>query len=386
VIRVMIVEDDPPAAALLTRLVKRACPQVSIEIKTEAISALEHWRDVGADVVLLDWGLPGMSGIEVLKLIRRSHRRAVCVLITGYSDRDKILAARAQQVDAYILKPFEAQNVIDTLARIFSALSDQPPAQETSAASLGERVSQHLSQGGLGLPIDHGLAKTAVRLRGLDAEERIGVLRRCQTDPALLFRILSLANTGHHVQAAGSLETFEAALRRIGLGEFIGLVVELSLYPGSHLKEDFLIAKRLEFQREAMSLMGIVSKLRQHVEFDLTACRSACLLGRLGEFSLLSIIQSWVDDGHSLDQAACAQVLTQHGVRASEQVRAQWPIPHRLRERIGAIEALPEGIVHREPLIMRIAGLIHRGDPQRELPRLLSRFGLGAGIMEGNRP
>lgn len=356
-----------------------------MEVKTESISALEYWRDVGADLILLDWGLPGMSGIELLKNIRRSGRKVACVMITGYSDRDKILAARAHQVDAYILKPFDAQHVINTLTRVLAEAGDEPPAHTPPAASIDEYISRQLSQGALSLPIDHTLAKAAVRIREMDAEERIGVLRQCQVDPALLFRMLSLANSGTYIRGTEIVETFEAALRRIGLVELITLALELSLYPGSQLKEDFLLARRLDFQREAMSLIGIVSKLREHVEFDIASCRSACLLGRLGELTLLQIAQSWLDERQALDTAVCDRMLRKYSVRANDQIRTQWTIPFSIRERIAAIATLPEGVVRREPLVMRIAGLLHAGDPDRELPRLLSRFGLGGNIMDKYR-
>ncbi len=45
-----------------------------------------------------------------------------------------------------------------------------------------------------------------------------------------------------------------------------------------------------------------------------------------------------------------------------------------------ALDRLPTGTVRKEPIIMRITALLHAGDPQHELPRLMARFGLSGKI------
>ncbi len=378
---VMIVEDDPSTGALLRQLVKRIWGQASVTLEPDPLAALAQLRDSGADLLLLDWGLPGMSGIDLLKHLRRSGLNTVCVMITARSDREEILAARAYRVDAYIAKPFNAKQVMARLSEIM-ARQHEPARSAPAVDSLDAFIVQHFSQGALGLPLDPALVTAIEQIRAMEAEERIQTLRQCQTDPALLCRLLSLANRSPYSQGLALVETFEAALRLVGLDGFINLAVELSLYAGSHLTEAVLKAERLVFQRDAMSLFGIVSKLREHVEFDLAACRSACLLARVGELALLQLMQAWSDDGHHLDEALCMAMLRQHGRRASDAITVHWSLPQPIRERIGAVDDLPSGTVRKEPVVMRIAGLMHAGDPHQELPRLLARFGLGGSKLD----
>jgi len=299
----------------------------------------------------------------------------VCVMITGHSDRDEILTARAHHVDAYITKPFDAKQVMARLSQIM-ALPNEPSQLVVTIDSIEDFIKLHLTQGALGPPIDHELVTSIMQIRTLDAEERINILRQCQIDSALLFRMVSLANSSHYSRGIDLVETFEGAIRRIGLDGFINLAVELSLHAGSQLKQDFLMDKRMAYQREAMSLVGIVSKLREHVEFDVAACRSACHLARLGELSLLQLMQAWIDDGHTLDEANCTALLYKESPRVGDQIKTQWSLPNTIRERVGAVDHLPAGTVRKEPVVMRIAGLLHAGDPHQELPRLLARFGL----------
>lgn len=120
-IRVMIVEDDPATGLLLRKLVKRVWPQAVITLDIDPVAALERWQQFGADLVLLDWELPGLSGLDILKAIRRSEAKTICAMITSHSDRGEILAARSHRIDAYIVKPFDAKrswNVCNKLWRL----------------------------------------------------------------------------------------------------------------------------------------------------------------------------------------------------------------------------------------------------------------------------
>ena len=375
----MIVEDDPATGSLLRQLVKRIWSQAAVMLETDPVLALERWRESGADLILLDWELPGLSGLEILKAIRRSGSKAACVMITSHSDREGILAARAFHVDAYIIKPFDAKQIMERLSRLIDT-DDASSAPNESFDSLDAFIENQLQQEQIGLPLAPEIVAGVSRIREMEAAERVKLLRECQLEPALLFRMLNLANSSRYIDGLGVAETFEAAIRKIGLESFINLVVEISLHPGSHLRNDCLAQKAFEIRRDIMSLIGIVSKLRAHVDFNLDSCRTACALYPVAELALLQLMQVWVDSGQAIDESTRDRVRDKYAPRVSRQLQAQWSIPNTIRERIEALDLLPSGTVRKEPVIMRIAGLLHAGDPQHELPRLMARFGLGGQI------
>jgi CheY-like chemotaxis protein/HD-like signal output (HDOD) protein len=385
VIRVLVVEDDASTGALLVQLIKRLWPQASVVLASDALFALEHWKSAGADLVLLDWGLPGMSGIDLLKQIRRSETKTVCVMISGHADREVILAARTHQVDAFIVKPFAAKQLMARLSELM-ALPSADSQLQAPVGSIEDFIKYHMTQGILGLPIDPELAGAIEGIRELDAGARAKVLRQCQFHPALVFRALSLANSGQYIQGLESVETFEGAIHQVGLAGFINLAVEMSLHPGSELKADFLKTRRLQFHRDCLSLADIVTKLGTHATFDLAASRSACMLYRVGELSLLQLMQSWMDLGNAIDDSLCASILKAHSSPAGNQIKTQWNIPNTIRGRIGAAYLLPTGTVRIDSIVMRIAGLLLMGDPHQQLPRLLARVGLTPSKVEGYRP
>lgn len=378
--RVMIVEDDPSTGALLVRLVKRVSAQSSVVLVADAPAALDHWKNLGADLVLLDLVLPGISGMEVLKQIRRADKGTICIMISGQADRDAILAARLLRVDDFIAKPFDAGQMMARLAQIIPDATGAGPAPAEPEA-LHDFVERQLGHDDLGLPIDPDLVEAVTRIRIQDREEQGRLLRRCQVDPAIVLRALGLANTGHYNRGGDVIATFEGALRQIGIDGLVNVTLEQSLHPGSHLTAEPLADLRQTYLRESMSLLGLVSKLRQHVDFDAGACRTAALLYHAAELSLLELVQAWADGGGWLDASACTAILDGFGARANERLLSQWGLPNVIRERIAAVGTPPSGVVKKECLVMRIAGLLHQGGQDAELPRLMARLGLGGGIL-----
>ena len=74
------------------------------------------------DLVLLDLGLPSMSGIEVLKEIRRLEPRAKVIVVTGYpSVESTVLAMRAGAYD-YIQKPVDVKLLLKKIATALSTV------------------------------------------------------------------------------------------------------------------------------------------------------------------------------------------------------------------------------------------------------------------------
>lgn len=104
--RILLVEDDSAARALLGKYLWRAGFEVSAEESAE--TALASWRMVGPyDVVVSDVHLPGMNGLDLTSFMLQENPGQAIVLITG--DPDEALAhdALSRGPVHYLLKPFE---------------------------------------------------------------------------------------------------------------------------------------------------------------------------------------------------------------------------------------------------------------------------------------
>jgi len=128
--RVLVVDDEPEIRrALRTGLGYHAFDVRTVETGGEALTQAAGWRP---DVVLLDLGLPGMSGFEVLAQLRQRGNRAAVIVVSVMPDETDKVRALDLGADDYVVKPFGMEELS---ARIRAVLRRQ-----TAAAVDGEPV------------------------------------------------------------------------------------------------------------------------------------------------------------------------------------------------------------------------------------------------------
>jgi len=73
------------------------------------------------DIVLLDWNMPNMLGIDALKAIRAAGRMVPIIMVTTEAEKTRVIEALKAGANNYIIKPFEPQAIVakiqETLAR-----------------------------------------------------------------------------------------------------------------------------------------------------------------------------------------------------------------------------------------------------------------------------
>ena len=146
--RVLIVEDEPSIAELISvNLRHNGFAPVWAD---DGVAAQRELDAVLPDVVLLDWMLPGQSGLALARRWRADARtRAIPILmLTARGDEPDKVAGLDAGADDYITKPFSTQEL---LARIRAVLRRRAPEQGSETVSIGElsldvsthRVSWH---------------------------------------------------------------------------------------------------------------------------------------------------------------------------------------------------------------------------------------------------
>lgn len=109
--RILVVDDQPNSAHTLAQTLEQFGPCVEVLIALNAPMALDVIMQHGVDVLITDFKLPGMNGLELIEAVREGrdglarHIPAHTILITAYADSDVSLNARRLQVDQYLLKP-----------------------------------------------------------------------------------------------------------------------------------------------------------------------------------------------------------------------------------------------------------------------------------------
>lgn len=109
---VVLIEDDDTLALILSyNLEAEGCRVTRL---SDGGEALERLREIGPDLVVLDWALPNLSGIEILRRLRRdTATRALPVVMltarTGTADRRRAIDSGA---NLFVSKPFGMQELM----------------------------------------------------------------------------------------------------------------------------------------------------------------------------------------------------------------------------------------------------------------------------------
>jgi DNA-binding response OmpR family regulator len=129
--KVLLVEDN----VLLGKSVKRGLEEESwvVDLARDGKEALYYFESSEYDVVVLDWMLPEMSGLDLLKALRAKGSNVPIIMVTAKSDVvDRVLGLDGG-ADDYLTKPFE---MIELVSRV-NALFRRSIAQGSTLLSLG---------------------------------------------------------------------------------------------------------------------------------------------------------------------------------------------------------------------------------------------------------
>jgi CheY-like chemotaxis protein len=130
-LRVLVADDNKDAVASLMLLLKEDGHEVRGVYSGPAV--LDKVRDFGPDVVLLDIGMPHVSGYEVARALRERYAsaRPLLIAITGHSKASDRTLAQLAGFDHHFAKPYDP-NALLALLRASGAATRSRAAPETS--------------------------------------------------------------------------------------------------------------------------------------------------------------------------------------------------------------------------------------------------------------
>jgi len=118
-LKVLVVDDF----ATMRKIEKNILSQLGIKNVDEAddgSTALPKIQQNKYDVILMDWNMPQMSGLELLKAVRSdpNTKNVPIVMVTAEALKDNIVAAAQAGVNDYVVKPFTAAVLEDKLKKV----------------------------------------------------------------------------------------------------------------------------------------------------------------------------------------------------------------------------------------------------------------------------
>ncbi|MBI2376510.1 MAG: response regulator transcription factor [Deltaproteobacteria bacterium] len=180
-IRVMVVEDQPQ---ILKAQVKLLETFEDIEIVGSALSgesALEEVEMCNPEVILMDLGLPGMSGMEVTKHIKAKHPSIEILVFTIFDEEEKVLGAIRSGAAGYMLKGAPVEKIVEAIKDVKAGGSVIQPNLARALMRLlpvqGEDPPKVSGGGKAGSPLtDRELEILQIIAKGLSNNEAAKVL------------------------------------------------------------------------------------------------------------------------------------------------------------------------------------------------------------------
>ena len=135
VAKVLVVDDEPAITVALAKKLRRE--GYDCVTAGSAEEALNRFQVYLPDVVISDVRMPGMSGLELLKQVKKHDPGIKVILITAYAEIDFVVEALRHQADDYLLKPFNLKELASSVARAL----EQDVAERADSETPGEGSS-----------------------------------------------------------------------------------------------------------------------------------------------------------------------------------------------------------------------------------------------------
>jgi len=118
-IKVLIVDDF----ATMRRILKNILKQIGFKNLVEADDGTSAWEILQGqtiDLIISDWNMPKMTGLELLKKLRASdqYKRTPFLMVTAEAQKQNVIEAVQAGVSNYVVKPFTAEAISDKLEKI----------------------------------------------------------------------------------------------------------------------------------------------------------------------------------------------------------------------------------------------------------------------------
>ena len=137
----ILAADDEPTSLLLVETALRNLGHLCLSA-TDGDEAWETFQTRRPDVVITDWLMPGLTGLELCRKIRAHPARyTYVIMVTGQSSHDQMFEGMSAGADDYLVKPLNADDLelrLIAAARVTS-LHRQLAHQRTKLASVARR-------------------------------------------------------------------------------------------------------------------------------------------------------------------------------------------------------------------------------------------------------
>jgi DNA-binding NarL/FixJ family response regulator len=142
-IKVVIFEDNQSLRLGLYHLVNGTDGYTCVGAFQDCAHLMQNIRDTAPDVVLMDIGMPGISGIDAVKILRKEYPFLKILMQTIFEDTDKIFESILAGASGYILKNTSPSRILDYIKETYEGGAPMSPSVAVKVLKMvGQPVSK----------------------------------------------------------------------------------------------------------------------------------------------------------------------------------------------------------------------------------------------------
>lgn len=358
--RVLIAEADPASRELLEQVLSGVRCDARVDTCGDGKEALDLLAKHPYDLVIADWELPGVDGLEILRGLRQQHRTPPLpfILMSRRNDSASVREVLPLAPTAYLTKPLNREHLTQRLQGLLvgggeETSNDAPvPGPGLTLPAFLER-RRDLSEGAPLMTDVLVAVRRSLNPGGLDLKLLEEELR---TDPQITAVLIAAANGAAQHQGSGPVQTVAQALHQLGTGQSMNLILGLTLKRCARLSVPCLADYAERYWELSLHTAEYARTMARLLDLEQERCYCAGLLHRLGDLALLRCLEEWKQAGGELDEPGeVGDSLDTFGASFGSALRARWRLPLELRELIAAVYSLGGGVYSREALVMNMA-------------------------------
>ncbi len=125
--RILVVDDDPICRTIVAVHLK-ALGDIEVREAGDGDTAWAMLKRNHFDGAVLDWQMPGKSGLEIVREIRKARIAIPLLMVTGESEKERVIEAIQAGTTDYLIKPFDAETLQAKLGKFAGRMRPKMPA------------------------------------------------------------------------------------------------------------------------------------------------------------------------------------------------------------------------------------------------------------------
>jgi len=227
-VNILIAEDEPHIALALAAIMKKGISEAGVKVVNDGEEALNELLSSSFNLIISDWNMPKMTGVELLTKVRATEnlKGIPFIMLTARGDKGSVVEALKGGVTDYIAKPFENSAVIEKAISLLAESTFTPVSIEEKEDVITV-LANRLARGDIEFPVMPDIGLRAAELSKNNDTSIVELSELISQDAALSSKLISIANSAQY-NAGKGFDSIEDAVSRIGLRDVCNIIVVIS--------------------------------------------------------------------------------------------------------------------------------------------------------------